>query len=199
MGNFYKPIQCQNTTKTKCRKSWTVVTGECSNNMKVSGMAGIWSGAFIWRQLWGGETESRSGEWESFAAALCSPPDCRHTHMHTQMQPYTFTYSTHSDQTWTSDTLQRQFTAAKTSADTQGLCPWLQEAKTGEEGSRRERNREKEQTREKESGEGCVRAKLSTEKQLWPKITISKNRVKTQKWGNAYTKYKLHIIIYSYL
>lgn len=40
----------------------TVVTGECGNNVKGTGMAGIRLGVLIRRQLWAGRRESRSGE-----------------------------------------------------------------------------------------------------------------------------------------
>ena len=76
MGKFYKPLECQNTTKTKYKKSKTAVTGECGNNVKATGMAGIWSGAFTRRQLWEGGRESRSGEW----ALHGSLPACHSTH-----------------------------------------------------------------------------------------------------------------------
>lgn len=99
MGSFCKPIQHQNSTKSKYRKSSTVVTGECSNNVKETGMAGIWSGAFTRRQMWGGGRESRSEEWELHGCALRSafPPRCSwHTHMHTYMRAPTHSWIIHT-------------------------------------------------------------------------------------------------------
>lgn len=98
MGSFCKPIQHQNSTKSKYRKSSTVVTGECSNNVKETGMAGIWSGAFTRRQMWGGGRESRSEEWELHGCALRSAflPRCSwHTHMHTYMRAPTHSWIIH--------------------------------------------------------------------------------------------------------
>lgn len=98
MGSFCKPIQHQNSTKSKYRKSSTVVTGECSNNVKETGMAGIWSGAFTRRQMWGGGRESRSEEWELHGCALRSAflPQCSwHTHMHTYMRAPTHSWIIH--------------------------------------------------------------------------------------------------------
>lgn len=146
MGSFCKPIQHQNSTKSKYRKSSTVVTGECSNNVKETGMAGIWSGAFTRRQMWGGGRETRSEEWELHGCALRSAflPRCSwHTHMHTYMRAPTHSWiiqivnrnkchaHTHTRR---SDTQQ-----LKASADGHGLCPWLQEVKAGDRGRKSER------------------------------------------------------------
>lgn len=142
MGTFYKPIQHQNTTKSKYRKSSTVVTGECSNNVKATGMAGIWSGAFTRRQMWGGGRESRSEEWELHGCALWSAflPQCSwHTHMHTYMCAPTHSWIVHTvNRNKMSHTHARTYARRsrgdlqqlKASADIHALCPWLLEAKS---------------------------------------------------------------------
>lgn len=201
MGNFYKPIQCQNTTKTKYGKSKTAVTGECGNNAKATGMAGIWSGAFTRRQLWGGGRESRSGEWELHgslpATALMTHP-LAHTHVHT----YTLMHNTQSQQTrmphtHTREIIKGDLQQLKASADSQGLCPWLQEAKTGDRRTEGGRGRLNETEKEREvrgvPEQDCTLNSNSDQR------LHSKHRAMTESWDYSYTTSKLYINTYDYI
>lgn len=123
-------------TKSKHRQSKAVVTGECGNNAKVTGMAGIWSGALIWRQMLGGGRESRSEEWELHASALLSPLllyTALMTHPHWHANAHTAHKANgHASHTHTNTHKLKHEGDLQlgVSADSRCLCPWLQGAAT---------------------------------------------------------------------
>lgn len=172
MGSFCKPIQHQNSTKSKYRKSSTVVTGECSNNVKETGMAGIWSGAFTRRQMWGGGRESRSGVRASrLCSAVCLPASVlmTHPHAHIHARTYTFMNNTHSQQkqmsrTHTHTHKKKRYTAAES------FC-WRSWSLPLTAGSKSRGQREKEGAR--------GRGRLSEERGV---------RGKTVQWTGTLTK-----------
>lgn len=165
-----------------------VVTGECSNNTKETGMVGILSAVLIQCQLWRGGRESRSAKWDSWkysvkrllAACRCA----KLNHMYTQAHTYTLMLHTKRQKccmshTHTGEMIEGDLQLLKTNADSRGLCPWWQEVKAlwEREGERRgwgarERQRECE-TRRQRCGRG-VPEHDCTKMELLPNLLQTK-------------------------
>lgn len=173
-------------------------------------MVGIWSSAFTRRQLWGGGRESRSGEWE-LCSSLPATAIMTHPHAYTLMHN-TLSYQTHMSHTHTGKIIKGGLQQLKATAGNQGLWPWLQEAKTGDEWRGLEGGREAEREKEREgerTGEwnGDMRGVPEHDCAIVHYIaTLTKDysqhyshNVKTQSWNYSNTTYKLYLNMYGYI